>query len=77
MFKTGSKTKPENYWPIIIISVCCKAKVFSNTLIFCCKNLSSFCDAATRIFLNKNINVFIIFQDRNFNDTLADEFVII
>ena len=54
------------------------AKVFSNTLtccifkfidIFCCKNMSySHC-------FSKNINVFAIFQDRNFNVTLANNSV--
>ena len=44
------------------------AKVFSNTLIVCCKNVSSFCNAkATHIFAAKTINVFAIFHDRNFN----------
>ena len=54
------------------------ANVFSNTLLFCCKNVSSFCICnakATHIFFNKNINVFAIFQDRNFNVTFADKFV--
>ena len=44
-------------------------KVFSNTLIFCCKNVSSFCNACkgySHFFSAKNINVFAIFQDRNF-----------
>ena len=43
---------------------------------FCCKNVSSICNAkATHIF-SKNINVFAIFQDRNINVTLANNFVI-
>ena len=46
-------------------------KVFSNTLIFCCKNLSRVCKV-TYIFSVKNINVFAIFQDRNFNISLAN-----
>ena len=41
------------------------AKVFSNTLIF----LLQKCEY---IFSAKNINVFAIFQDRNFNVTLAN-----
>ena len=53
------------------------AKVFSNTLIFLLqKCLYSFCNAkATHAFSVKNINVFAIFQDRNFNFTLANNFV--
>ena len=50
------------------------AKVFSNTLIFCCKNMNSFCNTkATHIFQRKNINIFAIFQDRNFNFTLFND----
>ena len=38
--------------------------------------MSSFCNAkATHIFTAKNINVFAIFQNRNFNITLANNFV--
>ena len=52
------------------------AKVFSNTLIFFCKNVSSFCNAkATHTFSAKNINVFAVFQDRNYNITIANNFV--
>ena len=52
------------------------AKVFSKTLIFCCKNVSSFCNAkATHNFSAKNMNVFAIFQDRNSNITLANNLV--
>ena len=52
------------------------AKVFSNTLIFCCRNVSSFCNTkGTHIFTTKNINVFAIFQERNFNAMLANNFV--
>ena len=53
------------------------AEVFSYTLIFLLqKNVSSFCNAkATQIFSAKNINVFAIFQDRNFNITSANNFV--
>ena len=52
-------------------------KVFSNTSIFCCRNVSSFCDVkATAIFFfSKNINIFAIFQERIFNVTLAINFV--
>ena len=40
--------------------------------IFAAKNVSSFCNAkAIHIFSAKNIAVFAIFQDRNFNVTLA------
>ena len=42
------------------------AKVFSNILIFCCKNV-------THIFSAKTINVFAIFLE--FNVTLANNFV--
>ena len=51
------------------------AKVFSNTLIILCKNVGSFCNAATQKFLAKNINVFAIFQDRNFIITLANNLI--
>ena len=41
----------------MINSLTIVAKVFSNTLIFCCKNVSSFCNAnAYHIFLAKDIN---------------------
>ena len=48
------------------------AKVFFKYIdIFAAKNVSSFCNAnATHVF-NQNINVFAIFQDRNFNITIA------
>ena len=47
------------------------AKVFSNTLMFCCKNVSSFCTTkATHIFAAKIMNVLAIFQDGNFKVTL-------
>ena len=47
-------------------------KAFSNTLIF----LLQKCDAkAAHIFSAKNIYVFAIFQDRNFNITLANNFI--
>ena len=40
------------------------------------KNVSSFCNAkASHIFLVKNVSVFVMFQDRNFNVTLANNFV--
>ena len=52
------------------------AKVFSNTLIFLLQNVSNFCNGkTTHIFPAKNINVFAIFQDRNFNVKLANNFV--
>ena len=52
------------------------AKVFSNILILLLQKCDSFCNAkATHIFFSKNINVFAIFQDRNFNVTLAKTFV--
>ena len=48
------------------------AKAFANTLMFCCKKISSFSNAkATFIFAARNINAFAIFQDINFNVTLA------
>ena len=43
------------------------AKVFSNTLIFLLQNVAH--------FSSRNINVCAIFQDRNFNFTLANNFV--
>ena len=46
------------------------AKAFSNTLMIC----TFFQQKATHIFSAKNINVFAIFQDRNFNVTLANNF---
>ena len=50
------------------------AKVFSNTLIFLCKNMSVFYNAkATHNFSAKN--TIAIFQDRNFNVTLTNSFV--
>ena len=60
----------------MINSLTVVAKVFSNTLIFFCKNVSSFCNAkSTHIFSAKNINIIAIFQDRNFNIMLANNFV--
>ena len=44
------------------------AKVFSNTLVF----LLQKCEATNIFFSAKNINVFVLFQDRNFNVMLAD-----
>ena len=61
---------------LITNSLTAVAKLFSNTLKFFCKNVSSFCNAkATHIFSAKNINVFAIFQGRNFNIMLANNFV--
>ena len=49
------------------------ANEFSNTLVCFCKNISSFCNAkAPHIFSAKNINVSAIFENRNFNFTLAN-----
>ena len=45
------------------------AKVFSNTLIFLLQKYEY--AKATHIFFCKNINVFAIFQDRNFNVMLV------
>ena len=40
--------------------------------------MSSFCNAkASNIFLAKNINIFAKFQDRNFNVTLANNFIVL
>ena len=53
-----------------------EAKVFSNTLIFLlqkCEELLQ-CKSYSH-FLAKNINVFAIIQDRNFNITLANSLV--
>ena len=47
------------------------AKVFSNTLIF----LQQKCEQLLTFFFSKNTNLFAIFQDRNFNVTLASNFV--
>ena len=44
-------------------------KILSNTLMFLLQT------RATHIFSAKNINVFVIFLDRNFNVTLANNFV--
>ena len=50
--------------------------LIDSTSYFCCKNVSSFCNAkATHIFSAKNIYVFAIFQDRNFNVTSANNFI--
>ena len=49
------------------------AEIFSNTLIFLlqkCEYLLH-CKSYPHFFQQKNINVFAIFQDRNFNVTLA------
>ena len=46
------------------------AKVFSNTLIFLLQKCKS-----NSHFFSKNINVFVIFQDRKFNVMLAKNFV--
>ena len=46
------------------------AKVFSDTLIF----LLQKCAKATHIFSAKDSNVFAIFQDRNFNVMLGNNF---
>ena len=53
------------------------AEVFSNTLMFLLQYVSNFCNAkATHIFSAKiSTYVFAIFQDRNFNVTLANNFV--
>ena len=48
------------------------AKVFSNTLIFLLQNIQ--CKSYSHFF-SKNINVFAIFQDGNFNVTLANNFL--
>ena len=60
----------------MINSLIVVAKVFSNTLIFLLQNVSSFCNAkAALIFSAKNINVFAMLQDRNFNVKLANSLV--
>ena len=54
------------------------AKVFSNTLIFFAAKMwvaFAMIAKATHIFFAKNINVFTIFQDRNFKLTLANNFI--
>ena len=43
--------------------------------IFAAKNVSSFAMEKLLIFFQKNINVFAIFQDRNFNVMLANNFM--
>ena len=47
----------------------CSYDIFKYVVIFACKNVSSFCNH--NIFSAKTINVFAIFQDRNFNITSA------
>ena len=53
------------------------AKVFSNILIFLLqKKVNGFCNAkAAHIFFSKIINFFAIYQDRNFNIMLANNFI--
>ena len=46
------------------------AKVFLNTLIFLLQKLLTFF-----FFFSKNIKVIVIFQDRSFNVTLANNFI--
>ena len=59
------------YWARII-----NIWTFVNPLIFCCKNKNSFCNIkATHIFSAKNITVFAVFHDGNFNVTLPNNFV--
>ena len=42
----------------------------------CWKNVSSFSNAkATHIFFSKNISVYAIFNDQNFNDLLTNDIV--
>ena len=48
--------------------------IFSNTLLFLLQKCVAFAKAA-HIFAAKNINLFAIFQDRNFNFILANKFV--
>ena len=61
---------------IVLLQKCEKLLAFFSHWYFCCKKVSSFCSAkATHIFSAKNTNVFAIFQDRNFNFTLANNFV--
>ena len=49
-------------------------KVFSNTWIFLLQKCE-WCKSNSHFFSAKNINVFALFQDRNFNVTLARNFV--
>ena len=59
------------------------AKVFSNQLIFFCKNVGSFMQKLLTFFFYfffiffsaKHINEFAIFQDINFNVTLPNSYV--
>ena len=50
------------------------AKIFLNTLIFLLQKCESIYAKATYFFFSKKFNVFVIFQDRNFNVTLANNF---
>ena len=55
---------------LVTNSLAVVAKVFSKTFIFLLQKCKSYSD-----FFSKNINVFAIFQDTNFNVTLANNFV--
>ena len=74
--------------PIVQSIVGLRSSLLTNTLTvvtkvipinsyFCCKNVSSFCmqwKSYSHFFFSKNINLFAIFQDRNLNITLANNF---
>ena len=48
----------------------------SNSQVFLLKNVSSFCKCKSYShFLSKNISVYAIFNDQNFNDTLTNDIV--
>ena len=46
----------------------------SNSQVFLLKNVSSFCKSYSHFF-SKNIGIYAISNDKNFNDTLANDIV--
>ena len=48
----------------------------SNLQVFCRKNVSSYCKCKSYShFVSKNINVYAMFNDQSFNDTLTNDIV--
>ena len=61
---------------LMISSFTVVAKYFQTHKYFCCKNVSSFCDAkATHNFFSKKYQCICNISERNLNVTLADNFV--
>ena len=61
-------------------NVNCPSKYNINfTVIFCQKNVSSFCKVAfvkaTHIFFSQNISIYAIFHDQSYNDMLTNNIV--